>query len=303
MTVTGEIDASQLGVVLTHEHIFANLLQEYRRDGLLSDPALAIHELQFLKRAGGSTIVDVTTSEIGPNPAGLRKVSEATGIKIVMGVGHYREPYLDKEWFDRTSVDAIADLIVHDIVEGVGDTGIRGGIIGEIGADKWYVSALEERSFRAAARAHRRTGLTITTHAARWPVGRAQVDLLMDEGVDPRRIIVGHSDTVPDPAYHEELARRGCFVEFDTIRGSMGSWDLERITGYVMALLERGLGDRILLSHDTFLRSQLHVNGGSGYDYILTSFVPRLRNAGLGDSEIQMLMVDNPRRALTGETT
>ena len=301
MTVTGPIDAKDLGVTLMHEHVFANLIQEYRRDGLLNDPNLAEYEVQFLKRAGGSTLVDLTTAEIGPNPIGLRNVSSATGVQIIMGVGHYRDPYLNKEWFDKMSVDSIADLMVHDIQEGVGDTGVRGGIIGEIGSDKWYISAQEERSFRAAARAHRKTGLTVSTHAARWPVGLAQVDILVKEGVDPRRIVVGHCDTVPDPRYHETLARRGCYVEFDTIRGYLREWDLNRITGYIMNLLHAGFGSQILLSQDTFLRSHLHVSGGSGYDFLLTDFLPRLKHVGLTDDDIHMLMVVNPRNALTGE--
>ncbi len=110
-------------------------------------------------------------------PAALRRVSQATGISIVMGCGHYRDPYLDRDWFDRTPVEAIADELVRDITEGVRGTGIRAGVIGEIGADRGFISAAEERSFRAAARAHLRTGLTISTHAARWPAGIAQMRL------------------------------------------------------------------------------------------------------------------------------
>src|SRR5262249_37643295 len=161
----------------------------------------------------------------------------------------YRDPYLDRVWFDRMGVDAIADEIVGDITEGVRGTGVKAGIIGEIGADRRYISAAEERSFRAAARAHRRTGLTISTHAARWPVGLDQLALLTEERVDPRRVIVGHTDTVPIPDYHLALARQGCYVSFDSI-GTGSPYDADRAVDYVLNLVRAGFGEQILLSHD-----------------------------------------------------
>ena len=299
MTVTGPVDASALGMTLTHEHLFINLLREYRRDGLLHDVQLMCEEVTRFRSAGGGTIVDCTSQELGRNPLGLKQVSETTGIKIVMGTGHYRDPYLDRAWFDRTSAANIADLMVAEITKGVDGTGVKAGIIGEIGADKWFVSTAEERSFRAAALTQRRTGLTITTHAARWPVGREQLKILKEAGAEPNRIIVGHCDSVPDSDYHEEIARSGSYVQFDTIRGG-SEYDLERVSGYVLNLTRKGLADKILLSHDVCLRSQLSIYGGCSYDFIPTKFLPRLRKAGLTDDEIAVLVVENPRRALSG---
>ncbi|HSR84228.1 MAG TPA: hypothetical protein VLM11_08615 [Streptosporangiaceae bacterium] len=300
MSVTGPIDASELGVVLPHEHVFADLVREYRGTGLLNDEHLAREELKLLREAGGRTLVDLTLDEIGRDPAALRRVAEATGITVIMGCGHYRDPYLNRDWFDRHDVDAIADQIVADIEEGVNGTGIRAGIIGEIGADKWYISATEERSFRAAARAHLRTGLTISTHAARWPVGLKQVGLLAEEGVDPRRVIVGHADTVPIPDYHLSLARLGCYVCFDSI-GTGTRYDLGRAVDYVIALVRAGFAGQVLLSHDVFLRGHLHADGGPGYTYLLAEFLPLLVEAGLDPEEARSLVTTNPRQALTGE--
>ncbi len=107
MTVTGPVGHDELGFVLPHEHVFIDLVREYRGSGLLNDEHLACQELGALKAAGGGTLVDLTPDEIGRDPAALRRVSEATGISIVMGCGHYRDPYLDRGWFDRTPVDAI----------------------------------------------------------------------------------------------------------------------------------------------------------------------------------------------------
>ncbi len=110
-----------------------------------------------------------------------------------MGTGWYRDPFLDRQYFETHSTDEIAADIVRDIEVGVADTGVRAGVIGEIACDR-VITPAEERSFRAAARAHLRTGATISTHAARWPIGHAQLDILCQEGVDPGRVIIGHSE-------------------------------------------------------------------------------------------------------------
>ncbi len=299
MTVLGPIDPAELGTTLPHEHVFIDLVREYRGDGLLNDRALAVQELRAYVEVGGRTLVDCTSIGLSRDPLALADVARETGLNIVMGCGYYRDPYLPPE-LDRMSVDEVADIIVRDIEEGADGTGVRAGVIGEIGADRLQLSALEERSFRAAARAHRRTGLTITTHAARWPVGLPQLELLAEERVDPGRVIVGHCDMVPDPAYHLEVARRGAFVEFDTVQG-MTEYDTGRRLAWIRNLADAGFLDRLLLSHDVCLRWNLSAQGGCGYTYVPTTFADRLRDAGFADSDVQMLLVDNPRRALTGE--
>jgi predicted metal-dependent phosphotriesterase family hydrolase len=301
MTVTGPVEPDELGVVLPHEHVFIDLVREYRGSGLLNDEELAREELAAIEAAGGRTLVDLTTDEIGRDPAALRRVSEATGISIVMGCGHYRDPYLDRNWFDRMAVDAIADEIVRDLTEGVGGTGIRAGIIGEIGADRQYISAAEERSFRAAARAHLRTGVTINTHAARWPVGLAQLSLLAEEGVDPRRVIIGHTDSVPVPGYQLDLVRRGCFVSLDSI-GTGSAHGTHRAVEYVVDLVRAGFGSQILLSQDVCLHDHLRAAGGCGYAYVLTEFLPMLTAAGLDEELVRTFVTDNPIAALTGKS-
>lgn len=297
-TVLGPVAADALGVTLSHEHLFIDLLREYRDSGLLRDEALAIREVQAFKALGGGTIVDLTSVGLGRNPVGLAAVARATGVNVVMGSGFYRHPYLDREWFDRHDPAAIAEVIVRDLTEGVDGSGIRAGIIGEVGCDA-FISAAEERSFRAAARAHLATGATISTHAARWPIGLAQLDLLEAEGVDPGRVIVGHADTVPDEGYRIALARRGAWVQLDTIQGETGH-DTEQRIAWLLELLDAGFGDRVLLSHDVCLAGHLRARGGCGYTYLLDGFVPRLRERGLDGGTIQRLLVDNPRRALTG---
>jgi phosphotriesterase-related protein len=295
MTVTGPVAADDLGVTLPHEHVFLDLTREYRGNGLLNDADLAATELQRYADAGGRTIVDVTTGGLRGDPAGLRLRTERTRQQSLRGAGFYRRAYFPPE-LDELSTDAVTDLIVREIEEGT--DGVRAGIIGEIGCDR-FISAVEERSFRAAARAHRRTGLTITTHAARWPVGTAQLDLLAEEGVDPGRVVIGHCDMVPDHDYHLAIARRGAWVQFDTVQG-VHEWDTEQRLGWLRSLADHGFLDRVLLSQDVCLRSDYASMGGPGYVYVVTEFADRLKEAGFDEADVRRLLVDNPRRMLTG---
>jgi phosphotriesterase-related protein len=122
---------------------------------------------------------------------------------------------------------------------------------------------------------------------------------LDDEGVDLRRVIIGHCCTYPDPDYHEAIARRGAFVEFDTIRSS-AEWDIAARINYVMLLVKKGYLRQILLSHDVCMKPHLHAYGGNGYDYIFADFAPRLLRAGLSQEQIQIVLMENPVSALTG---
>lgn len=307
MTVNGPIPAEDLGITLPHEHVFIDLSREYRRDGVLNDVPLAVEELARFRDAGGRTVVDVTSFGIGRRPLSLQRVSRDTGLHIVAGTGVYRRQYHDHDWLDRMSTNALAEVIERDIVEGIDGTDVRAGIIGELACDEW-LTAGEERGFRAAARAHRATGITLTTHAARWPIGLAQLDILEEEGVDLRRVIIGHCDTVASVDwssvkdvmdYHEQLARRGAYVQFDNIRGGHDH-AVRRRVDYVRHLLDRGYGEQVLLSQDVCLTSHLRAYGGMGYDFVVTEFLRLLEAAGASKAEVEMLVVDNPRRAMTG---
>jgi phosphotriesterase-related protein len=300
MTVTGPVEASELGMTLMHEHLIVNLMDEFRMAALFYDPELSILELEHFTSAGGRTLVECTNVGIGRDPAGLRQIAEASGVNVVMGCGFYRDPYLDRRYIDTHSVNELADGIVRDLEEGVDGTGIRSGVIGEIACDRGYLSAPEERAFRAAARAHRRTGVTITTHATFWPVGDAQLDLFEEEGVDLRRVVIGHCDSVPSMEYHERLARRGAFVEFDFIRG-LSEFDTRNQVAYVLNLRRKGHLDHIVLSQDICFRPLLRTYGGCGYGHVATVFSDLLRAEGVSDDELHQMLVVNPRRALTGE--
>jgi predicted metal-dependent phosphotriesterase family hydrolase len=305
-TVLGPIDPAELGWVLPHEHTAIALWQIPSRWDyweLRRDEPLIVEELGAFKAAGGGTVVDLTLDGVGREPEWLAGLARATGLHLVMGSGWYRGAHYPVEaLIDRRSVGALADLIVRDATIGVGDTGIRAGIIGEIGTDKPWLSAQEERVHRAAAQAARRTGLAITTHAVQSTVGLAQLDVFEAEGADLSRVVIGHADSNPSLDYHRAIVERGATVEFDFL--GMSFTPLERhgearIVDNLRELLAAGHVERILLSQDVCHDSQLRRYGGNGYTYLADSFLPRLRAAGVSDAEIRTMTVDNPRRLLT----
>jgi phosphotriesterase-related protein len=300
MTVRGPVGAAELGHTQPHEHVLLDLARApYRWDleGTLTDTSVATEAVAEYRKAGGRTIVEVTTADLGRDPLGLRAVSAETGVHIVMGTGWYRAPYYP-EAIDRTPTHDLADVIIGEIRDGVGGTGIRPGVIGEIGTDKGWASAREERVFRAAARAQKATNLGLMTHT---PPGAAlvQLDLLRDEGVDLQRVAVGHSDALMDLDYHLAIAETGAFLSFDLV-GQSAYPDTWRAR-HVAELLRRGLGPSLLLSMDLCHRSRLKPWGGPGYGYLLDVFLPLLRNAGASAEQVHELTVSNPARFLSGE--
>ena len=211
-TVLGPVAPGDLGFTLPHEHTKCSLWWiENRWDywELIGDEPRINEELAAYKALGGGTLVDVTPIGIGRDLTRLARLSQATGLHIVAGAGWYRQAYYPAEArIDRRSIDDLADEIVQEFVGGP----VRPGIIGEIGTDKPWVTAQEERVFRAAARAALRTGASVTTHAVQSDVGLAQLTILEDEGLDPARIVIGHCDSHPRIEHWREIVRRGAHM-------------------------------------------------------------------------------------------
>ncbi len=304
-TVLGDVPRSELAFTLPHEHTRIGLWEIPNRWDyweLTDDPSIIEPELRRYRELGGTTLVDLTLPGVGRDPARLARMAEATDLAIVMGAGWYRTAYYPPEArIDRRTVDDLADELVREVEVGVGDSRVRAGIIGEIGTDKPWLSALEERVHRAAARAARRTGLAITTHGVQSAVGLAQLGVFEEEGVDPGRVVIGHADSYPRLEHHLEICRRGANLEFDFL--GMAFTPLERhgeprIIRLLGELLAAGFGDRILLSQDVCHDSQLSAFGGHGYTYLQETFLPRLRDAGIDAPMIDRLTIENPLRIL-----
>lgn len=304
-TVLGPIEPGSLGFTLPHEHTQIALWHIAGRWDywqLTRDEPVILEELARYREAGGSGLVDLTLPGVGRDPAWLRGLAEASGLHLVMGCGWYRTAYYPADAdIDRRSVDDLADDLVREATDGVGETGIRPGIIGEIGTDKPWLTPAEERVHRAVARASRRSGLAITTHAVLSAVGLAQLRIFEEEGTDPGRVVIGHADSYQVLDHYLAIIERGANLEFDFIGMP---WPREhsaesRTVELACELLSRGHADRILLSQDVCNDDQLAGNGGNGYSYLFETFLPRLRQAGVGDAEIDTMTIDNPRRLLT----
>ena len=307
-TVRGAIPPADLGFTLPHEHTKVSLWHIQGRWDyweLIGEEPRILEELGAYTAAGGRALVDLTLDGIGRDLPRLARISEATKLHIIGGSGWYRTAYYPPEArIDHRTADDLADEIVREFTDGVpGPNGpVRPGIIGEIGTDKPWVTAQEERVFRAAARAAKRTGAAITTHAVQSDVGLAQLAILEDEGLDPARIVIGHCDSYPRIEHWREIVRRGATVEADFL--GMSFTPLERagepkVIELLKQLADEGFASQIMLSQDVCHDSQLLSYGGNGYTYLQKTFLPRLLAAGLDQQTIDQMTVKNPARVLT----
>ena len=301
-TVLGPIEPADLGATLMHEHTLVDAWEWGGRlgyDSTVDDEELLVEELAFYRDAGGSALVDVTPIGLRRDPSGMRRLAQATGLHIIMGCGWYRERVYPA-YIHELSTNALAGMLVKELEEGV-EGGIRPGIIGEIGTERFHVTPAEEKVFRAAARAQRTTGATVTTHTTHFgDLAHEQMDILMEEGVPPERIVIGHLGERRGVKGELAVAERGVYVEIDHIgrAASAGTQPEWRRARNVAELVQAGYLERVLISMDICANSLLHWNGGHGFDYLLTTFVPLLREEGLTGDQIRIILVDNPIRVL-----
>jgi phosphotriesterase-related protein len=336
-TVLGSIGADEIGVTLPHEHLLidfevmfveptaprdrersrepvrlANLgwvRQNFNAnlDNLrLVDEQVAQDEILLFKDAGGRTVVDPTPRTLARDPLALARIARATGLHVVMGAGYYvaasHPPHMD-----RLSVDELAREMIADITVGVGDTGIPSGLIGEIGCT-WPWTDNEKKVVRAAVVTQRETGAPLMIHPGRNPRAPMEIAQLVEkEGGDLRRTIMCHiCRTITDVRAMIDLAQTGLWLEYDLF-GLENSYypyqpafDMPNDGGrmaHVLALIEAGYHDRILMSHDIAYKTSLVKYGGYGYHHLLINVVPRLRAKGVDDAGLRRLLVENPARA------
>jgi phosphotriesterase-related protein len=337
-TVCGLVDPSRLGITMMHEHLLLDLRRIFdepadprekvlahapvslenlswvflnynrNRDNLvLDDPDLSVREAALLKEAGGGTLVDVTTSELGRDPVALRTISERTGLHVVMGAGHYHAQFHAPQMSDRSEAE-IADAIIRDIEVGVGGSGVKAGIIGEVGCT-WPLHPNEVKSLRATARAQRATGAPVTIHPGRHVESPFEVlDVLEGAGADLERVVMGHMErTGLDRPGLLRLARLGCVLEWDWFGEVRPTWphgrvdvpsDGERIK-QIAFLLTEGHGSQIVVSQDVCFKSRLSSYGGAGYAHVVKYVVRWMGALGLAASDIDRILIDNPRRILS----
>lgn len=271
---------------------------------ILADESVAVKETLDFKNSGGTTIVDVTNIGLKRDPDALRRVSEATGINIIMGTSWYQKVFHPYD-MDKRTVEDMTQELVRDLTHGVGETGIRSGIIGEVGVNGDPITPNEEKSVRASARASVITGSAITFHQAGLGTEKHDVlNMVEEEGADLTRVALGHCNSIADDlSFMLELLDRGVYVEFEligqseTIKASVTKICAEAVP----ALIEAGYGSRVLLSQDVCIKTHLKQYGGPGYAYMQESFIPHLKTLGVTGPDVEKIFVENPRHLLSFE--
>jgi len=297
-TVTGDISPESFGPTMIHEHLVLDLSRIRRDDDpILSDSEEMDRELEGMKAAGCGGIVEVTNRGMGRDVEALRRMSERHGLPIVAATGYYKQTYYPEEVKEQ-SEEEIEELFVRELTEGIGDTGVRAGIIAEIGSSLNEMTAEEEKVFRAAARAQKRTGAPLSTHCELGTLGPVQVRLFDELGADLSKVSIGHQDLNGNRAEYETMLKAGVYIQFDTIGKNNYRPETERLSD-LLYLLDRGYVGQLMLSCDITKKSYLKVNGGFGYEYLFTRFIPRLLDGGVSRREIETMLVENPRRFLS----
>jgi phosphotriesterase-related protein len=340
MTVLGPVSAGSLGKTLMHEHIFIDISRLFMEpsgedekrmayekvqlenlywirlhvfnnvDNLcLIDEDLAVKEVMLFKLAGGGTITHVTPcGELGRNPQGLVRISKKTGLNIVMGTGYYVSILQPPELASRTEQE-IADEMVKEITVGFEDTGIRAGIIGEIGCSA-PLDKNEHKVLLSCAEAQRRTGAAIYLHPSPGDdLVLEDVRVLKDAGANLDRVIVGHMDIQDYSSVTcRKLMDQGCYIGFDSFglegfldvprRGYVEASDVKRIDR-ILSFIKQGYTNHLLISQDVGTKDRLTSFAGTGYAHILRDVVPIMNFKGISEEQIDTILVKNPRRVLS----
>jgi phosphotriesterase-related protein len=310
-TVTGTCSTAALGMTLMHEHLLVGW-PGWEADAALDRATRREHARRCVDRLaelydlGVRTLVDPCPIDLGRDVEFMAEVAQASRVHIVCATGLYKEDSGAPAYFKfrRQFADVVAemaDVFVREITEGVAETGVRAGII-KVATGPHQITPYEELVLRAAARAHRATGVPITTHTDEGTMGPEQLDVLVGDGVAPAAIVVGHSCGASDVSYHLRMLDRGAYLGFDRFGLEMLHPDRERLA-VLIGLLGLGFERQLVLSHDTVwcwrgreLTLPAETLARWKPTYVLREILPKLRAAGVAEEKIQAMLVDNPRR-------
>jgi phosphotriesterase-related protein len=339
-TVLGPVGADTLGPTMMHEHLLIyashvakppeaepertlfhapvalDVLGRLRYGKLvnldnchLASEQTAIEETLLFKRAGGRTIVDATSIGIGRDPAGLVRIARATGLNIIMGASYYvEETHPAGHHVAEKAETELAEGIARDVLDGVDGTGVRAGLIGEVGCS-WPLTEVERKVLRASARAQRITGAPLMIHPGRDQRAPREILVILEQaGADLSRTVMCHIDrTVDRQEVLAELAATGCVLEYDLFgfEHSYYPWslpvDMPNDAGrlrWLRWLIERDHLSQVVISHDICFKDKLVSYGGHGYGHIVEHVVPLMREKSFSEQEISAILVENPRRLL-----
>ncbi|PKZ64130.1 aryldialkylphosphatase [Gordonia terrae] len=331
-TVRGPMPVSEMGMTLMHEHLICDWSRHAtepndrlarERYYAVTDPTMhwlltedpwscldnirldeaepTVEELGQFAAMGGRTVVECTNADIGRNPQALRDISERSGLNVVMGSGWYVHPYHAPETIG-LDIETLSAQLITEFTDGVEGTGIRPGIIGEIGVSPLFTEH-ERVRLRAAARAQRNLHVPMLIHLPGWQRRAHEVlDIVVDEErVRPEAVVLCHMDpSGVDPDYQRKVADRGVWLEFDMIgmstyyAGEGQSPAPDQTAAAIALLVENGHGPQILLSHDLSVKSMWTRNGGNGFGYIPRLFLDRLERHGVPAEVTAGLLTANP---------
>lgn len=306
-SATGPLDTASLGFTLMHEHVitrspgmFENWPQLFDRADTI---ARATDILAEAKASGVQTIVDLTTMDLGRDVALVAEVARRSGMQVIVATGIWWQP---PRWVLSHSVDQLAALFIDDIERGCQGTDIRAAII-KCATDEAGVTPAIETVLRACVRAHKATGVPISTHTyAAGRMGLEQQRIFRDEGVDLGNVTIGHSGDSEDIEYLEMLIGAGSLIGMDRF-GIHRLLSTERRVAVIAELCRRGHAARMTLSHDTNCYSDSRERADMErmmpdwrYTHIPLDVVPALRAAGVSDDQIEQMTVRTPRAIFEG---
>jgi phosphotriesterase-related protein len=304
-------DDSARSKELVDEKVSITNIWELRHDPFLNkdncaldDIESAISEVKRFAAQGGHTIMEACADKRnGRDPEGLARISRESGLNVIMGSGIFLDPVHGPEHLDG-SVREIADRIVHDVTVGAQGTNIRAGFIGEIFVGQPFTNR-ERNSLAGACLAQRETGVPIQIHMPGWyRLGDEVLDFVAAQGVPMQSVVLCHSNPSGDDyEYQTRLLKRGIYLQYDMIGMQVFYADQqapctsdEDDARNIARLVKAGYGDRVLMSHDIFMKILLRANGGPGYGHIVEFFLPRLARHGVSLQQGIAMMTDNPRR-------
>jgi len=331
-TVLGLVEPDELGFTQPHEHLLIIVIPEAMRDHYVGEPITlenvgylrrnwlnnpynlvldsetdAIEELKRFKSSGGGTVVELTPIRVGRDPEALARISRATNVHVIMGTSYYTAAFHPHN-IEELSEEDIAGIFLKEITQGADDTEIKAGLIGEIALD-WPVYENEAKILRGGAMAQARSGAALNIHPGRCEEAPLDaIRIVKEAGGNPERTIMSHVErTLFSLDGMLRLAETGCYLEFDLF-GQEASYypiadidmpnDASRID-YIMNLIEKGYGDRILISMDICHKTQWAKYGGDGYNHILDNVLPIMRRKGISNENIEAITVQNPAKILT----
>lgn len=301
-TTLGPRDSTELGFILPHEHIFVDLrtwdTPGYAQAEVEEVIQVMVPELNKAQAAGITAIVECSTVGVGRRADIDRAVSESAQLPLVIPTGVYREPWIP-EWVHEASETYLTDWMLSELQGEIEDSGVQAGWI-KLSAGDEGLTASETKILRAAALAARETNAVIGSHTIRGRVVRDQLDIIEAMGYTPERFIWIHTQAEPDFEIHLELGQRGVWLEYDAI----GNIDVESDEYYIeriQRLLDSGLGDQLLLSHDRGWYDPALPGGGvpKPYTYLPDKFLPKLRDVGVDEATINQLTHTNPYQAFS----